>query len=426
MIRGVFTRWTTDPGFWSLVDQSIVSAGNFLTAILVARTLTPAEYGVFALLISLLFVANNLQSSVVCYGLSFYGALSGDAELSRLAGRSLVITMPVALALGSLAGAVTVAFHHAFLAWEVLLALVFWQLQETTRRALMSKLRHRAAVWGDTLSYLGQAVWIAGLFMGHRLTLNAVFQAMAVTSAVALILQAWQLRICFRDIRGAVVLLPKYWGLGRSMFGAWAVGLANSELFIWLLTLRGVAEVAVFQSFVNILRATSPVTTSIQNVLIPAVAARRVKVHVESGEIARRYGLLGACLVVPFYGFVASFPRWALELVYGNQSMYVRYAKDFSLLAIGYAVSYVAAVLGSWAAGLGRGNWVFWSRVTGAMLSVSIGIVLVVRAGILGATVAYGVTFAAQGIVLGLSIRSGYRARESQPATALALKAHLR
>jgi O-antigen/teichoic acid export membrane protein len=382
-------------GFWSLFDQGAVSAGNFLTTILLARALAPSEYGIYALLFALMLFMIFLDSAAILYGLSLHGAVGTDAELGPLAGGSLVLAGGLALILGLATGAVAALLHRAYLAPWILLALLFWQLQETTRRALMSRLRFRDAVGGDALSYLGQAACIAYLFLGHRLTLTSAFVAMAGTSAAAVLLQAFQLKLTLPDFRGAFRLLPKFWDTGR-----WALLVSITQAFIgqallWFLALRGMAEVASFQSILNLLRAMNPVMFAIGSVLLPTVAAE------QSGSgagwrVARRYGLLGGVLLLPYFAVLFTFPDLVLRLLYGAGSPYVGLGTGLRVLVAGSALAYLVHVLAMYYFGLSRSDVVLCCELVAAATAVVGGLVLVTEAGVLGAAVAYDLTFAAE------------------------------
>ena len=93
-------------GFWSMVDQGAVSAGNFLTTILLARALLPSEYGIYALLFALMLFMISLHAAVIVYGLSLDGAAGTDATLRPLAGGSLVLTAGLGTVLGAAIGTV--------------------------------------------------------------------------------------------------------------------------------------------------------------------------------------------------------------------------------------------------------------------------------------------------------------------------------
>ena len=64
----------------SLADQGMVSLGNFLTQIILARKLAPGEYGIFALLFGVLFIMNVCHWALVAYPLSVRGSLADEAN----------------------------------------------------------------------------------------------------------------------------------------------------------------------------------------------------------------------------------------------------------------------------------------------------------------------------------------------------------
>lgn len=393
-LKSYLTRWGKSTGLWSLADQCAVSAGNFLTTILLARALAPSEYGIYALLFALMLFMIFLNSAVVVYGLSLHGAAGTEAELRPLAGGSLVLAGGLALILGLAAGAVAMLFHRAYLAPWILLALLFWQLQETTRRALMSRLRFRDAAGGDALSYLGQAACVAYLFVGHQLRLASAFEVMAATSAAAALLQAYQLKLTLPDFRRAFRLLPKFWDSGR-----WALLVSVTQAFIgqallWFLALRGMADVASFQSILNLLRVTNPVMFAIGSVLLPTVAS--MQKNSRAGlRVARRYGVLGAVLLLPYFAVILAFPGTVLRLLYGAGSPYVGLGTGLRVLILGSAFAYVEHILGMYYFGHSRSDIVFRCELVAATTAVVGGLLLVTRAGVLGAVLTYDLTFVA-------------------------------
>lgn len=398
-MKGFVARWTADPGFWSLLDQAAVSAGNFIPAILLARALTPSQYGIYALLFAVMLAMVSLYSAVIAYGLSVHGAAGTDAAVRPLAGGSLVLTTGGGIILGAATGLVAIPLHRVSLFPWIVLALLSWQLQETTRRSLMSRLRHREAIWGDMVSYLGQSFCIACLFVFHRLSLSSAFQAMAATSAAAALLQSAQLRLRFSDFRGARALLLKFWNIGRWAVVANAIQALANQSLVWLLAVAGTEAVASYQSLLNLVRVVNPVMFAIGGILLPTVAAQQDKSH-EGLRAARRYGLLGALVLLPYLTVVFLFPGTTLQLLYGAGSQYVGLGRELRILVLGSIFNYMTYVLGMYYYGLSRGAIVLCSGAVAASLGVLGGLVLILQEGVLGATIAYGLTFAAQAAAL--------------------------
>ena len=376
-----------------MVDQGAVSAGNFITTILLARALLSHEYGIYALLFALMQFMYSLHAAVILYGLSLLGAAGTDAGLRPLTGRSLVLTAELGTLLGAAAGTLAIFFHRAWLAPWILLAFLSWQLQEATRRALISKLRLRDAVWGDALSYLGQAGMIACLFFGHRLTLVSAFQAMAMTSAAAWLLQIFQLRLRFQDFRASARLIPGFWGVGRGALLAKIAEAFMGQALLWFLALRGIAEVASFQSLLNLARITNPVMFAIGSVVLPSVAAQPGR-PVAGLRTTRRYALLGALVLLPYFGAALLIPGTILRLLYGADSVYAGLGLGLRVFVLGSALAYTAHILTMYYFGLSRSAVVLRCELIAAATTVLAGFALVAKAGVLGAAVAYDLTFA--------------------------------
>jgi len=56
-------------GFWSLCDQGVVSSGNFLSNVFLARAISSHDYGTFAILFGVLLLLNNIHAALVTYQL---------------------------------------------------------------------------------------------------------------------------------------------------------------------------------------------------------------------------------------------------------------------------------------------------------------------------------------------------------------------
>src|SRR4030095_3337931 len=66
--------------FWAIADQGIVSLGNFLTTIILARALTPDAYGLWSVIFGLILFLNVFPSSLVNYPLSVRLAARDDSS----------------------------------------------------------------------------------------------------------------------------------------------------------------------------------------------------------------------------------------------------------------------------------------------------------------------------------------------------------
>ena len=222
-------------GFWTLTDQSAVSLGNFLTQIVLARKLPPPEYGVFVLLFGVMIFLNACNSGLVAYPLTLKGAEADREGLRGLVTNSIFLTAALAIPLSGVLILATLVLQKMQLAVWVVLALLFWQLQETVRRGLMAHLRHREALFGDGLSYLGQAglIWI----LAHHgvLTVSATFAVIALTSAIAWVTQALQVGLKAVRWREILFIVPFFWRMGNQALFTNATDAATMQSFPWTL-----------------------------------------------------------------------------------------------------------------------------------------------------------------------------------------------
>jgi O-antigen/teichoic acid export membrane protein len=370
---------------WSVLDQAFVSGGNFATALVLARTLPPAEYGTFSLLYLSLFAINTVPASLIVYPLTLRGALADGAELSTLTGTAMIQTSVLALLLAPVL-LLTSFFLHRPDVWPALaLAMIMWQLQESARRALLSARRTRSAVLPDALCYLGQAALILLL---HTRSLNTVFLLMAATSAVATCWQLLLLRPAWSFSR-ALADCVYCWTLGRFILAGNVLNMIALQVPSWTLNLTsGRAVVGSYQSLLNLVGVANPIIFSANNLLIPEIArgaqqgvraARRMMVH---------HGVRYGALLLPAFAVLLFAPHWAMALVYGARSPYLALAYILPYLAAAYLVQYLVTVAGAYEGGMSRPKSYLWIQITGTIILLAAGIPLIYRSGPFGAALA--------------------------------------
>jgi O-antigen/teichoic acid export membrane protein len=399
-------------GFWTLADQSAVSLGNFLTQIVLAHSLPRSEYGIFALVFGILLVLYTCHSCLVTYPLSLEGAVAGKIELRKLASGSLILTLLLAIPCSAFVLGATFVLRMSSLTWAALLAMVLWLVQEIFRRALMAHLRHRDAVWGDALSYLGQAAALWLLAHEHALTLERTFYVLALTSATAALLQWAQVGWAATSARNVKTLARKYWPVGQWVLLTGLNEAGLRQVFPWALALLfGTSEAASFQSVINLLGVSHPILFSTNNLIIPAVAGAREKGGVGAAWRASiHYGLIGGAILVPYFSALLLWPRLSLSLVYGALSPYADLGKVLRLGVLAYAVAYCAVVVAAFLYGLGRSKAAFGASIGSTALALVPSAILVPY---------YGATGAIAGLLTVACVRLALNARCARRAFSL-------
>jgi O-antigen/teichoic acid export membrane protein len=379
------TRLLHDTRTWPLADQGVVSLGNFLTNILLARLLSVNHYGTFAFMLDVLFVVNSVHAALVTYALSVRGAATSPATLRAITGTALASTLLISAPLAAAVIVAAALVGTPQIGTWASVALVTWMVQETLRRALMAHLRHDAAVWGDAVSYLGQAalIWLIGASM----TLTGVFVLMAITSTLATGLQAVQLGIRLPDLRTSWRVIWAQFAFGRWVLLVALTTVFTVQSFGWAIVFfHGTAAYAGYQSVANLVRVSHPIMMSSSNVLVPAVAGALAGGGAHAvARVTRHYSIQSAALLLPFLAMLILFPATALQLVYGEGTPYVAYATVLRVTAVGYSVLFVGELLAAVLRGLGQSRDTLTAEVIRAMTAVGIGIPLTASYGVLGA-----------------------------------------
>ena len=371
-----------------LVDQAMVSAGNFLTALVLARTLAPVNYGTFSLLFLALFAINTCHSSLVVYPLTFRGAGSTQQELGRLTGLAFVQTILLSIPLATVICIFAVTLHRSDLMLSLSLAMVAWQLQETARRALLSVLRARQAILPDALCYLGQGVL---LILMRPQSLQAIFYLIAVTSIVATAWQAVLVKLSFdRDLRSQSMEYGLYsWRMGRYILAGNALNTFSLQVPSWALAFAfGPLGVAGYQSLLNLVGVANPIIFSANSLLIPVIV-RAAKQNIGAARrTAVRHGVQYGMLLVPCFIALMFAPHSIMRLAYGSHASYASLAWLLRPFALAFAIQYVATVIGAYEGGMSRPQTYMWVQIVSILVLVGVGVPLILHSGVAGAVYA--------------------------------------
>lgn len=327
---------------WAILDQILVSGGNFATTLVLSRWLTPLEFGTYALINSGIVVASGLHSNIIISPLVVFGGVERGQKKR---------TYPsVALALGTglsplwmvLLIGIAIYLHRVETGIYAVLAFTAWQYQETVRRGLFAVWRHRDAMWGDFISYPGQALVILALMrLGYR-SLNTAFLVMAATSLAAALLQLWQSDLRRVSMKECQEIGQQFWRIAKWLVVSCLAGILSAPLLPWMINWSmGRSAVGAFQAVLSVMNLSNPFLLSISAVVIPAVAASKLTVL----RTVWRYTLQFELTLCPFLLVMLLWPHWVLGLMFGVHSPYVQYASALRIGALACALAVPLSVI---------------------------------------------------------------------------------
>ncbi|RKK05378.1 hypothetical protein EBE87_21745 [Pseudoroseomonas wenyumeiae] len=374
-------------GSWTMADQMVVSGGTFLVNLLLARQLPAAEYGVFAVLLGGMLTLQLPGSALLLYPLSVrLQAMDSKAERAVLMRSTLALTLLLAVVLGLVLVPALIAFGRAELALPALLCFVFWHLQEATRRSLFSTFRHQAAIFGDSISYVGQGLIVIGLGIHGALTLPNVYLGMAATSLLAVGVQWVQLRLPLRGLLPLRRVAAEAWafGAGWSLVNG-ILSQLRGQILAWAVAFEGgIAAAAALQAASNVVNMANPLLISLGNIIPQAVARAHRQGPAEAWHAARSYAYLALPFFLGYAALVLAVPEPILRLFYGAGSSYADLATVLRLLVVGALLGYVADIFLSFLHGVVALRLAAFINSVGLLAAVVLAWLLVGQFGLVG------------------------------------------
>ena len=383
-------RWLTK-GFWAVTDQGLFATSNFLLNILLARWLTPQEYGAFGLAFAVFLFVGSMQQATLIEPMLVFGPGRYKERLPEYLG-ALICGHLGFSALGSIAlllAGLGFALRGSSAISDALLALAlagpFILLLWLMRRACYVRLEPRLAASGGTC-YM--ALMVAGAFGLYWLGWLSTSTALGVMGISSLVVSVWlmaRLRVKLPSLRKdtfARDAMEHHWKYGRWSVANKALAWVPHNIFYLLLPIwGGLAAGASFRALMNLLMPMLQANAALAVLLLPVFVRTR-----ESST----FGAQVRSALLPFV--LASALYWALlgifhdpivDLTYGGR--YAEYAGLLWLLGLVPIVVAVKEVVSQSLRALERPDWLFFAFMLSALVTMIVGAWLVYEWGLVGA-----------------------------------------
>lgn len=375
---------------WTLADQCVVSGGNFMLNVLLARVLCEDDYGEFALFLGAIFLLRAIDYTLISYPLSVRLCLVNGDKRAALLGNTVVLAVALSLVLVVAVALVTTLLDEDNILLPACLCYLCWQAQETSRRFLLADFRYSAAVVGDGIAYVGQVLVIAVLLWIGPITLSSTLYAMSAAFVGGALVHASKLRFAWSDFAGIRRLAMEYLSVGKWALVSYELVLIRAQLFPWVLAAAGgTAATASLQAGLNIANTMNPISFGIGNA-IPQIAAQahRSGGVQDASRAAYRYVLfgLGPILVICSIGLLI--PDLLLRVVYGSSSPYLGVVVGLQLLVVAAVLDYIAEMISKTLLGVQAGRLAFLVNIVAVVVALVLALALIGPMGVLGACLA--------------------------------------
>lgn len=309
---------------WGIADQGLIAAANFITTLILARSLIPQAFGIFTVAYTTILFFNSLQLAIVTQPFSIVGATkSGESYLEYV---SSIAVMQTAFTVAT----VTVLFFavicdgilglgYGAILTGAALATAGWQVQEFFRRVLYTEGRILAALLNDVISYGGQMVLLLAMSLAGTLTVVNALLAVCMSSIAAAILGGIQARACTR-FRVNSVFIRENWGVGKWLVGA-QIGywISGPAYLIVAASILNAAQAAILR-MPQVLIGPMNVVLAYLDTILPTRYARIISnggSHALKKELLATYSVLMP-LVLLYCGLVALLATYLIQILFGE------------------------------------------------------------------------------------------------------------
>jgi O-antigen/teichoic acid export membrane protein len=323
---------------------------------------------------------------------------------------------------------VTAVIGLAAVAWEparplalpLMVVVSLWQAQEFNRRVLYARGSMASAAANNAINYDLQVPLLGVVAFLGALTLPVALWIMALTSLLATLLGAWQLRrfsVGDRDDLGRVVRDASHiakWTAPSSVF----IAIATQWYPAFVSALVGLVAAGALGVINQILNPVNLLTRPIQNYYVPlAVRALSHKGVVGLNYVLKRAALLMVPAYLLYTLVLVAVPSLILHAIYGNR--YAEYADVLRVFALASSIYIPVSLLWLELNARRQQKYILVGEMWLALEACVGGWLLIDHFGIVGVAYATGIGLVGQLMLYGALVLRARLAENASPGLGL-------
>jgi O-antigen/teichoic acid export membrane protein len=385
-------RWLAK-GFWAVADQGLFASSNFSVNVLLARWLSPHDYGGFAVVYTVLLLLVSFHTGTLTDPMLIFGPGKYRERLSEylsilLSGHlylaALISLLLLVISLGIVvAGLSTLSITLL----SLVLAGPFILLLYLMRRACYARLKPSLAASGGVLYLVLNLVGIYTLYRLGALSAASGFGVMGLSSLVASMWLAVLLGMRPSLLKSTELTreaFEDHWRYGRWGAAGHMIAWAPGNIYFLLLPIwGGLGASASLKALLNLVVPIQHANMALSVLLLTALSSARETARFDT---LVRFALM--CFVLGslvYWLLVGLFHEPLINLLYGGK---FRDEDDLlwllGLVPIGAGVE---AVLGAALRIFGRPDQIVWAYVWSTAVALTLGLITTLVWGLVGAVV---------------------------------------
>jgi O-antigen/teichoic acid export membrane protein len=417
-------------GFWAISDQGLFATSNFALNVLLARWISPYDYGAFSVTFAIFMLIGVVHTATLTEPMLVYGPGKYKDRFSEYLGIVIHGHLGIA-ALGSLLlllGSLGLALFGLSSLSVTLVALAFAEpfilLLWLMRRACYARLEPQLAASGGALYMILMLAGAYVLYRGEWLSAASAFGVMGLSSLVVSVWLLIRLRVKPSPLRRSELArdsLENHWQYGRWSVANEGLNWVPMNIYFVLLPIFGGLEAgAAFKALMNPIMPMLQAIWALAILLLPILVRARDEGGT-SGDGPRFSSRVRLALVpfvlgpVLYWLALGLFHHQLVDWLYGGR--YTEQAALLWLLGLSPIVAAVKQVMGQSLKALERPDRLFWAYAFSAVLTLTLGAGFVYLWGVVGAGIGF---VGSQGVtaLLALILYRRLRASEHQAPSA--------
>lgn len=392
-IKQDFSRWM-GRGAWALADRGLFASSNFVLNILLARWLSPQEYGGFSIIYSIFLLFGTLHDALLIEPMLVFGPSKYKVRFSAYLGMLNWAHWSFTAIIGMFFVLVTLAlwiFSNSILIPATLgfaiaspFILFQWLMRSACYINLQPKIAASAGVPYMVLMLVGTYV----LYHNGWLSPATAFSIMAFASIVSGLWCTYRLKMtsASASTRASLrmgELLGDHWRYGRWSVLAAAVNWLPGNVYFLLLPIAlGVEASGALRALLNLVVPISHFTAALTPLILSTLARAKSNAQQFRKSLTVAFLTLGGATIC----------YWLLLVFAGNTILRTLYADQYSsyahlLILAGLLpfLSSIGAVLAVALKAVEAPKLVFWSYLGAALSTVTLGLWVMFSLGVSGA-----------------------------------------
>ena len=376
-------RWGTKGGL-AILEYGLIAGSNFVLGFLLARWMTPEQYGAYGLGFSIFLLLSFLYQALLLEPMSVYGGSNYRENLRGYMRTSLkmhnaisavifvvfAIAAAVTYALGkspALAGALaglTIAAPCIFLFWF-------------GRRGFYLKISPGPAAVGAVLYFV---LVVGGVFVINRLHVLSSFSAFllmglaAMACGIALLLALRRVLDPSTEVPDLRHTWSKHWSYGKWALGSSIVGWIPTYLYFSVVSIfAGIAHAGELRALMNLAGPVLQTYAALSMLFLP-YASRVQSKEGTAGTYALTWRMTALFTVgaVAYWAVVIPFRAPILKLLYaGNYGSVGDYLPFFALETIIWSASVGASIV---LRAMEAPRYIFFANCAASVITLVVGI----------------------------------------------------